>query len=245
MIRRNPKHDLRRAICMLACALSSVGTMACGDGDSNATPPTAPGYADFVARGWTAFTAGDYADARGHFQDAVDVDATRAEGHSGLGWTSLRLDDPASADLSFAAGSTGSGATAILADLLAGWAFASNALKDPAGVDLTNYSDSNAHAAEALDAEADWSFSHGLGLDRGDLVVLRAENFFALGEFAESLAEVQLLDPAFSVDAGTAEGQAALAERIELLKEEEGRRPHPTRTQRTTSERPRAFIRTK
>jgi hypothetical protein len=224
MITRNRKYGPRHVICVLGCALSTLGTTGCGDGDSNnGTTPTDPSYADFVARGWTAFTAGDYTDAEGHFQDAVDLDAARADGHSGLGWTSLRMDDPASADLSFAAGSTGAGDTAVLADMFAGWAFASNALKDPAGVDLTNYSQSNAHAAAALDVDTDWSFTHGPGLDRGDLVVLRAENFFALGEFAESLTEVQLLDPIFSVDVGTPGGQAALAEQIELLKEQEGR----------------------
>lgn len=232
---RSTKQTLRRAIGVLGCALSSLGMMGCGDGDSNSTTPTPPGYADFVARGWTAFAAGDYTDAEGHFQDAVDADAARAEGHSGLGWTSLRMEDPASADLSFAAGSTGSGDTSVLADLFAGWAFASNALKDPAGVDVTNYSESNAHAAEALDVDADWSFTHGLGLDRGDLVVLRAENFFALGEFAESLTEVQRLDPLFSVDVETPEGQAALAEEIELLKDQEGSGVRPRRGASPTS----------
>lgn len=218
------RSDLRGAVCILGLALSTAGMIGCGgNSDSNGTP-IVPTYDDFVARGWAAFAAGSYADAEGHFQDAVDADAARAEGHSGLGWSSLRMDDPGSAGPAFEAGSTGTGDTSVLADLFAGWAFATNALKDPTGADDTNYSESNAHAAEALDLDADWSFTHGLGLDRRDLVVLRAENYFALGAFPASLAEVQILDPGFAADVGTPAGQAALAARIELLKEEEGRR---------------------
>ena len=142
-----------------------------------------PTYAEVVADGWASFLAGDYAAATRHFTDALALDDAQAEAYSGLGWTSLQLEDPIPAAQSFSEGSTRTGDSQALADLYAGWAFATNALKDPTGVTTDAYTDSNTRAAEALARDAAWSFTHGLGLDRGDLIVLRAENFFALGEF--------------------------------------------------------------
>jgi hypothetical protein len=81
-----------------------------------------------------------------------------------------------------------------------------------------NHSTSNSQVAQALAVDVDWSFPHDTSLDTDDLHVLKAENHFLLGEFPESLAEVQLLNAAFSADVMTSEGQSSLAAEIERLR---------------------------
>ena len=68
--------------------------------------------------------------------------------------------------------------------------------------------------------DADWVFAYGLSLSSGDLYLLRAENYFLLGKFAESLVEVQRLNVTFTANLTTPDGIAALASEIERLKSE-------------------------
>jgi hypothetical protein len=101
-----------------------------------------------------------------------------------------------------------------MADLYAGWAFAWNARQAAAG----RHAESNARVAQAEALAPAWVFAHESAIDAADLTLLAAANHFALGELAQSLARVQVLDPAFTVDVATAVGQAALATRIEELR---------------------------
>ena len=63
-----------------------------------------------------------------------------------------------------------------------------------------------------------WIFIHDQTISYKDLHLIKAEGYFALGNFNESLIEVQLLNPAFTTDTNTFEGRAALAEEIERLR---------------------------
>ena len=81
-----------------------------------------------------------------------------------------------------------------------------------------DYTRSNQRADDALALNSNWVFTYDSSLSAADLHVLKAENYFLLGEFAESLAEVQILNPNFSADVSTNAGQAALAQEIENLK---------------------------
>ena len=110
-----------------------------------------------------------------------------------------------------------SGSTSVLADLYAGWAFASHANSEPTGMSTQNYVDSNAHAKHALTLDPAWTSAFIPGLDRNDLLLLEAQNDYFLGEFALSLAQVQQLDSSFTADVATPEGRAALAAKIEHL----------------------------
>ncbi|MDP3683190.1 MAG: hypothetical protein Q8S01_04585, partial [Ignavibacteria bacterium] len=57
-----------------------------------------------------------------------------------------------------------------------------------------------------------------LNLDFNDLIVLKAENYFMLGNFTQSLREVNRIKPEFVVSLASPAGIAALAEEIENLK---------------------------
>lgn len=189
------------------------------DGNTEPDPEPEPTYAEIVSAGWIALAAGDLDTAIDHFLDAVTADATQAEPHTGLGWCRILLDDPATSDTDFTTGSLLTGTDAVQADLQSGWAFVGNALKDPTGIDTSNFSDSNDRITVALTLDPDWSFPYVAGIDRDDLVLLQAANHFALGDFASSLGSVQVLDPLFTADVGTPGGLAALAIKIEELRD--------------------------
>ena len=80
------------------------------------------------------------------------------------------------------------------------------------------YAASNIKIDTALTSDSNWIFSHGLGLNKNDLIVLKAENFFLLGYFAVSLSAIQELNPSFIANILTSEGRADLALEIERLK---------------------------
>ena len=189
----------------------------CG-GNGSTGPDPDPTYAELVTAGWTAFVDGDLSTAITRFTAAIAADATQAEPHSGIGWCRILQDAPAAADASFTAGSTLAGSNAARADLQAGWALVANVLKDPAGADVSNFSDSNTRIAAALALDANWSFPYLDDVDKSDLTVLQAANHFALGAFAASLTSVQVLDAGFIADVGTTDGVAALAGKIEALR---------------------------
>lgn len=179
--------------------------LACGGGGDNG--PTGPSLADLILEGWTAFEQGDYATASTKFTEAINKDQNSAEAFTGKAWSLFKLDNLSQARAEFSAGSLKSNPTA---DLFAGWAFVLNALKQ--------YASSNQRAENALTQDPAWQFSHGLSLDSNDLHIVKAENFFLLGDFANSLMEIKLLNPGFDVDVNTSDGQSALAQEIERLK---------------------------
>ena len=191
---------------------------ACGGSGGGTGPAPEPTYAERIAAAWAAYESGDAAGARDGFAAAVADDAGPMEGHVGLGWAKLALDDLVGAHDAFSAADARSGPDGLRADLHAGWAFGWNARQEVVG----RHSESNdqVEAVESLDSA--WTFSHRPDLDHEDLIVLAAENHFALGEFTESLARVKTLDPIFSADVGTPAGRAALADRIEELRAETG-----------------------
>ncbi len=177
-----------------------VIVMSCGGG------PTGPSYEVLITEGWSSFSQSEYQNASDSFADAKLKDPEEAEAYTGSGWSLLKLDNLTQATSEFSSGSTKTNASA---DLYAGWAFVLNARK--------NYAKSNTEAEQALTMEPSWSFSHGLSLSAADLHVLKAENFFLLGDFANSLDEVKILNPGFTADVSTQDGMAALAQEIERL----------------------------
>ncbi len=210
-IRRGPARTVAAWV-----VASLLGLTGCGGGDSTLEPEPEPEpatYAELVAAGWASFAAGNYPAARSAFAEAVTLDPAPAEAYVGLGWSELKRDVLTAAHQAFESGSGKTGADPVLADLFAGWAFVWNARKTVAD----NYGESNSRIVQVETLEPDWQFDPIAGLGVADLVLLAAENHFALGDFDSSLARVQALDPAFVVDVATPEGQAALAEKIELL----------------------------
>ncbi len=161
---------------------------------------------DRVNEGWTAFESGDYSTAVVSFEEALEEDNTLWEAHHGLGWTLARLGNSGQAVNHFLNAISQNPASL---SAKAGLALIYNA--------QMQYNNSNQRSGEVLQMNAQWIFEHDNRVDWKDLVILRAENFFALGQFAESLEEVRKLNPGFSTDVSTTNGQADLAAEIERL----------------------------
>jgi len=189
------------------CAGAALAITLAGGCSSDGESSGSGNYQDLVNQGWSSFMTGDYQGAINSFNEAKSANQDASEPYAGTGWSMLKLDQ-----LNNAAGefTTGSAKSAPSADLYAGWAFVLNAQKV--------YGNSNTRADLALGLTPNWSFSHGLPLSSDDLHVLKAENFFLLGDFSSSLGEVRVVNPAFQADVTTEQGQAELAIEIERLK---------------------------
>ncbi len=164
-------------------------------------------YEELVILAWTAFESKDYQTALARFAEAKNVNVNKTEAYSGLGWSYLQLDSLAKSLNEFAICAS---LNDPLADLHAGWAFALNAQKE--------YAKSNEQVDETLKLNESWSFGHGLTLAVYHLRVLKAENYFLLGLFSQSLAQVQTVNTTFTTDVATDAGKAALSAEIERLK---------------------------
>lgn len=79
-----------------------------------------------------------------------------------------------------------------------------------------NYEASNNYADSLLSIDSTWA-SNFVDLDSTDIFLLKAQNYYALGEFENSLEAVQRVNPDFSADVSTTEGRRALATEIERL----------------------------
>ncbi len=191
---------MKKYLIILTCWMLTAG---CKPHDHSGGSP----YDRVISEAWTSFTQGDYQSALKSFNEAKKSNPDASEPYAGAGWTYIQLNRLSMAYGEFSAGSAKNDS---IPDLFAGWGFVLNAQKDYAG--------SNTQIATALALSAYWSFSYGLGLSAADLHVTKAENYFMLGDYAHSLAEVKILDSGFDADILTNAGQAALAAEIETLK---------------------------
>lgn len=215
--RKETMDTLAERITRAAVLAAALLGAACAGGGESGGPEAPATYEELLSAGWAAFASEDYPLAAAAFAGAASLADSLAEPRAGLGWTRLYLAEPAEARQTFEEGAGLAGAAGILADLYAGWAFAENALKDPAGADLGNFTGSNARIAAALEREPGWTFDRRPSLAADDLHLLRAANHFALGQFAESLAAVREVDAAFDAEVDTPAGRAELAARVEEL----------------------------
>lgn len=185
--------------------MCTVFVIACGDSNGGGK-----NYNTIVDKGWDELSAGDYEAAFEHFTEAVAKNPEQAAGYSGLAWSFMLMDDLAQASSTF---NTGSAKTNPPADLYAGWGFVLSAQK--------SYANSNTRIDQALALDADWNISSGatLNLDTDDLHVMKAENYFMLGQFSLSLAEVKLANTSFGLNSVTTDDdKAALVLEIQRLK---------------------------
>ncbi|NUM80099.1 tetratricopeptide repeat protein [bacterium] len=160
-----------------------------------------------LEKGWDAFSAGNYAEAITILTEAKNDNPQNAEIRAALGWALMRTDQLQSAESEFDAGAQLANPSA---DLFAGWAFVLNALKDHAA--------SNESIAELTALDPNWIFTYDQKLTYQDLMILKAENHFLLGEFQSALAAVMTVNSSFSADVATDEGRGQLAAEIERLR---------------------------
>jgi tetratricopeptide (TPR) repeat protein len=201
----------KQLISWLLGILLAVVVVGCSKSSTTLLGPLGPSYQQLIAEGWNSFSQAQIQDAVTKIKQAQSLDPSQMTAYMALGWIYMKWDSLAVADGQFSNGSTKTGEDSIKADLNAGWAFLLNAEK--------SYSSSNAKADTALGIEPGWSFPYLAGLNWQDLHVVKAENHYLLGNFNQSLAEVKLLNPGFSLTTIiTPADQAALANEIERLK---------------------------
>lgn len=187
---------------LILFAASIMLMVSCGADDE-----TGVTYEELIDQGWSFFENAEYDSALFRFTGARDLDPVSAEAYTGRGWCFMKQDQLPGAASEF---STGNESQDPKVELYAGWAFTLNALK--------NYSQSNTQASRVLLMEPDWIFSHGLNLNADHLHLLKAENYFALGDYVNCLTEVKVLNISFNADVSNSDGQSALAAEIERLK---------------------------
>ena len=170
-------------------------------------PETVDQYAQKISDGWTAFSQGNFSSAKSLFTEARISDSTKTDAYLGIAWCFLKLDSLENAVTHF---NVASKMGLTNADLNAGYAFALNASKQ--------YQMSNTQAAIALNLSPNWVFAYQTSLNKSDLQLLQAQNYYQLGDFTNSLTFVRLINVAFSSDVSTAAGRLALADEIERLK---------------------------
>ncbi len=177
------------------------------DTNNGTTPSEDYTAQELIELGWDRFGTVDYQSSLEKFQGAISKDANNAEAFCGAGWASARLKDLANSINYF---SSCISLNSSFVDANAGLAFVYNAGK--------SYQLSNISAIEALNQNATWTFLHDETLSYKDLHLLLAENYFALLNFGDSLAQIKILNPSFTADITTYDGKTALAAEIERLR---------------------------
>ncbi|KAA3654454.1 MAG: hypothetical protein DWQ10_17800 [Calditrichaeota bacterium] len=178
---------------------------ACGKSTTE-TPPSQEEYDALVMQGWQDFAEKNYNSAKIQFQEAAGVNPGNAAAYGGIGWALLMQDSLTSADDQFSLGAEKSDPDA---DFYAGWAFT---------LHLLHQSEKSINnALSALQFDADWIFENGTSLDKRSLQLILAADYFLVGNFAESLRYVQMLNPGYSADIFTYSGRAALSRELERL----------------------------
>lgn len=168
---------------------------------------TKENYDGLVDNGGDQFESGDYATALGSFKDAIAKDSTLAEAYSGAGWCEIQLDNLDNAAQTFARGIT---KTDVPADLNAGYGFVLSASGD--------YTACITQAEQALQKDPNWTFTYGLGLNKDDLRLMKAQSYYLLGQYASALNEVHTWNASFTADVSTQAGIIALGNEIENRK---------------------------
>ena len=192
-------------IALLAFPLVLVGCG--GDDDDGPNPPSPPTDEEVRNTAWAAFAADDLATAEASFRELLGRGNLIASARNGLGWTFAVQSVADSARAQFTAGLADTSGTAAEVDqMYAGLALAEHA--------LGNW---QALLDAAGEVPAGWTFPHDTSIDRDTITLLEAVGHYALGEFAESLAMVQVIDPTFDADVSLTSGRALLAARIEEL----------------------------
>ena len=163
-----------------------------------------------IDQGWVKFSAGNDAGASGDFNAAIGLDSSKHEAYFGLGWAELRQNHAGMAENAFV--------TYLLKD-----PNSSNAIDAKAGLALAYHANKKFQEAidqanSVLSSAPSWSFSKDSRINHLDLALILAESYYAIANFSQSLAMVNLyFDPSFTADITTSEGRAKLADKLQDL----------------------------
>lgn len=190
--------------CFLFFLILVVSFLACNTSNSENS------YDDLTNQGWVYFSKHKYSRAIKEFNDAIEKSPERIDAYIGVCWSYMKTDCLNLSIQNFQIASTKS---LVDADLFAGWAYALNAKKD--------YANSSIKASDALAIDTFWVFtkSNSLSLTHVDLHILKAENFFLLGFFQQSLNEVKIVNATFPIVSVNSDlEKSELAKEIQRLK---------------------------
>ncbi len=179
-------------------------TFSCKEKVNELAPPDANQY---INQGWEAFKNHEYQTALDKFTEALRMDSSIVDAYNGAGWSSgkLNLLDEAVKYFLICKSKPNSSL-----DINAGLSIVYNAQK--------KYNSSITEAGIVFRGNLDWVFSRDTSINKYDLRIVLAENYYALGSFEICLEQVKMLNLTFSVNYQTMEGQTILAHEIERLR---------------------------
>ena len=169
---------------------------------------------ELLKNGWKYYTQKRYTNSLVYINKLIARDDSlsikyKSEAYTGKGWCEARLSLLDSSIVSFETALKFEPSDSLKNDIYAGLSFVYDALDE---YDLCLSATNN--------VSSDWTFYHD-DLDHNDIIILRAINYYAKGDFSNSMIEVQKLDAGFTVDdIKTVEGRADLADKIEKLRNE-------------------------
>lgn len=168
----------------------------------------------YTKTGWQEFEKGQFSKAAEAFRTAIAEDSYYSDAYNGLGWAYTRLDSIEVARNNFTVAINSSQSTTnIFRDASAGRAFVNLALED--------YEEAIRDVNNALQAQTsyryyyDYVFRHDTRIDEMDLLLVRAESYFLMGNYSECYSTLLLLDDALIVDQDNPE---ELAKAIEVFR---------------------------
>jgi len=202
--RRQVVRVARTGAFLLLALAGACGITGGGGGDGS----------DRLDSAWRLFRQQRFEEAATLFQELAWDDVELAESYGGLGWSRLRLLDPAAARLAFQSSLI---ADAQAMDSRMGELFA---LRDAGGAADAILGRSRA----ALRDDPDWRFGQEPAVDWRDAQLLMAQVFFLTQRFDSSLARCRTVDDAIALSRadtlswqGAPSFEAALLEELERL----------------------------
>lgn len=151
---------------------------------------------------WGLWESGLYAEAHVKFTEAGGL-----EGTNGLGWTTLKMDSLEKAEAYFAIAAVGGSDT--LTDAMAGLAIAAWQQGDhQISLDAARY---------ILRTQPNYIFSHDVSINEDLIILAKAYDEYHLGQYANCIATIQLLDATFNHTAGEAGIAQTLLDKLDQL----------------------------
>lgn len=163
---------------------------------------------DLVQQGWSNFENLDYTASLNDFEAAIDLDDCHSDAHNGAGWSAGKIHGKLKRACDYFAISFSLDTTRY--DALGGWVFAVYQQGDWEAA--IRKGDSLLYRRQV------WQFHHEQTIDFNDIRLVMAVSYFNLGEFEQSLRNVQMLNSSFEADMNTPIGRRELRDEIERLR---------------------------
>jgi len=206
---------MRSIITLVAGALCVLAVLSPGckptveQGDTIVNIPTQPTEeaVTLTSAGWVAFGQKNYTGAAALFRQAIGKNDIYADAYNGLGWTYLKLD---STTLALEYFDIAIGVNPSLIDGYAGHAFVALA--------LGRYREAIGAVQHIQDAGLTfYVFRHDPTISINDLLLVKAQSLFLLGEYGSAQDVIDKLDPSNRLDPTSPGYIEALAGEIEAL----------------------------